>query len=316
MMNLQIYTGDCREVLPKLATESVQCCVTSPPYWGLRDYGHADQIGQEPTPEAYVETMRQVFSEVRRVLTPDGTCWIVIGDSYARNGGTGACGPNAIVGNTKSGEQQRNCTVPFGLKPKDLCMIPARVALALQADGWWLRSDIIWAKPNSMPESVTDRPTRSHEYLFLLTKSERYHYDHEAIKEPCSEDMQERASKGHTRGANGKLDKSRQDTISFRGEDSKQIDVSNGRNKRSVWTIPSASYSEAHFATYPPNLIKPCILAGCPVGGLVLDPFGGSGTTGMVAIELGRRAALIELNPKYVKLMEQRCHTTPGLPLT
>ncbi len=280
--NLTIIQGDCRTALRDMPSESVNCCVTSPPYWGLRDYGHADQIGQEKTPQEFVETMRQVFSEVRRVLRKDGTCWLNLGDSYS----TGSSGQNFLdpKGERPGGGRLKEAggyghtgrkKIP-GLKSKDLIGIPWRVALALQADGWWLRSDIIWAKPNSMPESVTDRPTRSHEYLFLLTKSERYHYDHEAIKEPMA-------------GGDGL------------------------RNKRDVWTMPTASYSDAHFATYPPDLIKPCILAGCPVGGTVLDPFGGSGTTGMVALELGRKAILIELNPEYAKLAEGRCFVTPGL---
>jgi DNA modification methylase len=199
-------------------------------------------------------------------------------------------------------------------KPKDLVPIPWMVAMALQADGWWLRSDIIWAKPNPMPESVTDRPTKSHEYLFLLTKSAKYYYDAEAIKESNAPDMIWRSEQGHTRGGNGKVDASRNDFNTLRGEQSKAI-TNLGRNKRSVWTVATAPYPEAHFATYPPDLIKPCIMAGARVGDTVLDPFTGSGTTGMVALELGRKAVLIELNPAYVKLIEQRCNVTMGLPL-
>ena len=349
---LTIINGDSRTALRELPDESVNCCVTSPPYWGLRNYGHPDQIGQEPTPEEYVENLRLVFAEVRRVLRKDGTCWLNLGDSFFGSWGNYS-GQN--LGNGKQREIANGSQVPNHaydgeetmrpptagkhptLKPKDLCMIPARVALALQADGWWLRSDIIWAKQNCMPESVTDRPTRSHEYLFLLTKSERYHYDHEAIKEPCIYDLDGTGTAAHKarqkEGAKSlptaerhgirppKEDKQRghsrrHDGFNDRWDKMEKAEQCTGmRNKRDVWTVAPANYPEAHFATYPPALITPCILAGCPVGGLVLDPFGGSGTTGMVALELGRRAVLVELNPEYTKLINERCATTPGLPL-
>jgi len=328
--------------------ESVNCCVTSPPYWGLRNYGHPDQIGQESTPEEYVQSLRGVFAEVRRVLRNDGTCWLNLGDCYC------STAPETLgdgMGNLGLGEaaaaarQKFRPKTPQGLKPKDLVGIPWRVAFALQADGWWLRADIIWAKINCMPESVTDRPTKSHEYLFLLSKSDRYHYDAEAIKEPYAEstireivegydgeatkdyegagvqnpsDVKRRIiSRARVTGRGGNKEAERQ-------TDSRQPQRTNsggfplllgGRNKRSVWTVKNAPYSDAHFATYPPDLVKPCVLAGCPVGGLVLDPFGGSGTTGMVALELGRRAVLIELNAGYVKLCAERCAITQGLPL-
>lgn len=301
---VRVERGDSRTVLPTLDAASVQCCVTSPPYWGLRDYDHADQIGQEATPQEYVESIVSVMREVRRVLADDGTLWLNLGDSYARNGGSGGCGPNASVGSTKAGVQERNCKAPNGYKAKDLIGIPWRVALALQADGWWLRQDIIWHKPNSMPESVTDRCTKAHEYIFLLSKAESYHYDHGAIKE--------RAERG---AAGSRFDTGKTAEHQLGRASGAERTESEWRNKRSVWSVPTAPYREAHFATFPPDLIRPCILAGCPIGGTVLDPFGGSGTTGMVAYENGRSAVLIELNQDYAKLINERLTTTPGLPL-
>jgi DNA modification methylase len=341
-MSLTIFTGDALAHLRAMPDESVQCCVTSPPYWGLRDYGHEGQMGGERTYQEYVEKMAVLFSEVRRVLKDDGTLWLNLGDTYAAaRGGTTPPAETLAGGTHGSGGEQskrgrgngynpsRNAAA-FGLKHKDLCGIPWRVAFALQEDGWYLRSDIIWAKPNPMPESVTDRPTKAHEYLFLLTKAERYYYDHEAIKEPsicgdprkpyCPGQVDSRGS-GHDRGA-GKVRPSVK-RGGFNGKTEEMADegrnafraIEDWRNKRSVWTIPTQPYPEAHFATYPPDLIKPCILAGSRPGDVVLDPFGGSGTTGMVALELGRKAVLIELNPEYVKLIEQRCRVTPGLGL-
>lgn len=386
---LDIIQGDCLTVLRELPDESVQCCVTSPPYWGLRDYGVDGQLGLEKTPEEYVAKMVEVFREVRRVLREDGVLWLNLGDSYNGSGAGGG-------GNRKGNEHGQHDAFsemgrPFadGLKPKDLCGIPWRVAFALQSDGWWLRQDIIWHKPNPMPESVTDRCTKAHEYVFLLSKSARYYFDAEAIKEqresPQRDDLIPRPEKAI--GPNGRNGHSQWET------GLKDTPSDAGRNKRSVWTVPSNPYSEAHFATFPPDLIKPCILAGtsargcCPTCGApwervvaresmrisdspryggngdrndsedgrttttttttgwapacecvvindhvaedsnghvsplepipctVLDPFGGSGTTGMVAIELGRKAILIELNPAYVKLIEKRTHVTPGLAL-
>ncbi len=428
---LKILTGDAIEQLRTLLDESVHCCVTSPPYWGLRDYGTAaweggdegcdhvapagisggqradrtftlgeiyksecgkcgakridSQLGLERTPEEYVAKMVEVFREVRRVLRKDGTCWINLGDAYAHSGACGGGSPLSNPTDGRIGDQsprgrkddriaqlKTGGTLSHGLKPKDLCGIPWRVAFALQADGWWLRSDIIWAKPNPMPESVTDRPTKAHEYLFLLTKASSYFYDAEAIKERSLWADDPRADQGHN-GADG------QGQRAFCSIDS------SGRNKRSVWTVATAPYPEAHFATYPPDLIKPCIMAGTSAKGCcarcgapwerllkstpmvinrtdrigemgefgryqssgtmiesaksetigwqptcdcddmgppplvvpctVLDPFAGSGTTGAVALELGRKAVLIELNPKYVALSRQRCDITPGLQL-
>lgn len=341
--------------LRELPDESVHCCVTSPPYWGLRDYGHEDQIGLEPSPTEYISKLVAVFAEVNRVLRNDGTLWLNLGDSFGTIGNRNGLDGSTITGSKTYG---RGCDAEHpqreqltGLRPKDLLGIPWRVVFALQEGGWWLRSDIIWAKANCMPESVTDRPTRSHEYIFLLSKSARYYYDHEAIKEPCiydvdgtgtaarkaraSEDLKswptsERAGirnggyknsvnfagknngnekqRGHSRRHNGFND--RWDHME------KEEQCTGMRNKRDVWTVAPANYREAHFATYPPDLIKPCILAGCPVGGIVLDPFLGSGTTAAVALELGRSAIGIELNPEYARMAMERCNVvTPGLPL-
>ncbi len=354
---LTVLTGDALEQLRTLPDESVQCCVTSPPYWGLRDYGTAaweggndfcdhkipatggnplqgankgnnnfeampfksqclkcgakridSQLGLEKTPEEYVAKMVDVFREVRRVLRRDGTLWLNLGSSYAQERGGRSEGSHG--GGVGRAEAPNNGSVkpPCGFKAKDLVPIPWMVAMALQADGWWLRSDIIWAKPNPMPESVTDRPTKSHEYLFLLTKSANYFYDAEAIKERGVQKDMDRPRNGRVIG---------NPSIEVRGGNSGvMLGVgTENRNKRSVWTIPTHSYPESHFATYPPDLIKPCIMAGSRVGDTILDPFAGSGTTGMVALELGRKAVLIELNPKYCKLIHQRCNVTMGLAL-
>ena len=300
---LTIHQGDNRAVLPTLEAGSVHTVVTSPPYWGLRDYGHGDQLGLEPTPDEYVANMVAVFREVRRVLRDDGTLWLNLGDSYAGAGMT--VGTSSKEGTAKrSARMFRSRTpghAPDGLKPKDLVGIPWRVAFALQADGWYLRSDIIWSKPNPMPESVTDRPTKSHEYLFLLAKSERYFFDADAVRE----DSAGRELFGNTGGkviVNGdRNDGGRQD-----------MTPTTHRNIRSVWTIATQPYPGAHFATFPPKLVEPCILAGSPSGGVVLDPFGGSGTTAMVAQHLSRRAVLIDLNPEY---LEQQLKRNAALPL-
>lgn len=320
---LSVLVGDCRAVLRSLPSESVQCCVTSPPYWGLRDYGHADQIGQEATPELFVQTMVEVFREVRRVLKADGTCWLNLGDSYAAgksgrtddgtDSQTSTLGPNrcGLPNNSGAGNVIAR-KAPQGYKPKDLIGIPWMTALALRADGWYLRQDIIWAKPNPMPESVTDRCTKSHEYIFLLTKSASYYCDMEAIQEPATN--RPSGNKAKSWGTNETTDRASgegnvETTRGFVYEGSET------RNKRSVWNVPTAPYKEAHFATYPPDLIKPCIMAGTRCGDMVLDPFGGSGTTGQVALELGRKATLIELNPDYAKIIDKRTNITLGLAL-
>jgi DNA modification methylase len=378
---ITILQGDALEKLRELPNESVQCCVTSPPYWGLRDYGTAQweggdndcthkptdewlnrnftgetavicgkdsqrasgvsrwyqedgsckcgakridaQIGLEDTPDAYVAKLVEVFREVRRVLKNDGTLWLNLGDSYWNGGAQKRDGGHDFVDGGKpkllaaKGSILQPKLAPIdGWKPKDLCGIPWRVAFALQADGWYLRSDIIWHKPNPMPESVTDRPTKAHEYLFLLSKQERYFYDVESIREKAieGEDLGLLRGRSFVDGNNVAWHAPSIQARQNNGVDSRT--AGNGfRNKRSVWTVPTSPYAEAHFATYPPDLIKPCILAGSRAGDTILDPFGGSGTTGMVAIELGRKAMLIELNPEYIKLIEQRCTTTPGFAL-
>ena len=422
-MTVRILRGDCRDMLRTLPDESVHTVVTSPPYWGLRDYGlppsmwggdpacehefgpmgkmhrggangggaatiGRDQsardavkefftgqicgrcgawhgcLGLEPTPQMFVEHLVEVFREVHRVLRADGTVWLNLGDSYATGAGkvgdhpgggeqgarwagdanrirdakrgyrgsrlsnqshqgkhlyTSAVGPNT---------QPNRMPIP-GLKPKDLVMVPARCALALQADGWWVRQDIIWSKPNPMPESVLDRCTKSHEYLFLLSKSERYYFDAEAIKEPASEGTHQRRAKypngkkpvagwatgpgahsaiEHAKPKNGarKLADAGYGIKNNASFDEAMAVMPEWRNKRSVWTVTTQPFKEAHFATFPPALIEPCILAGSPRGGAVLDPFGGAGTTGLVADQHGRDAILIELNPQYADMAQRR----------
>jgi len=320
------YQGDCREVLAELPAESVQCVVTSPPYWGLRDYGtstweggneecdHApdrnspsskleggkttqgmakifkevclscgakrvdNQLGLEQTPDEYVANMVEVFRAIRRVLRKDGTVWLNLGDSYASN-------PYA------------------GIKPKDLVGIPWRVAFALQADGWYLRADIIWSKPNPMPESVTDRPTKAHEYIFLLTKSPHYYYDADAIREPAQDSGGRDRSNNKTHSGLTGLSPHTGLTRAYSGEE--------GRNKRSVWEIPTQPYPEAHFATFPEALVKPCILAGTKEQDTVLDPFAGSGTVMQVAQEFGRNSIGVELSDEYIDLAIKRLERIP-----
>lgn len=333
-----IYHGDVREQLAALPNESVQTVVTSPPYWGLRDYGVEGQIGLEPTPEAFIETMVGVFREVRRVLRDDGTCWINIGDSYASGaiGGSNVGEKNTLSTGSKSGYHTRPKTenetakrrpVPYGLKPKDLVGIPWMLAFALRADGWYLRSEIIWHKKNPMPESVTDRPTKAHEQIFLLSKSPRYYYDAEAIKEQVEGGAHARVPGNHAHAAAdayGKGDeKHRTKGGLVKFSERKRAEAGSGiknntsmdaaltemvdrRNKRSVWTVASQPFSEAHFATFPPKLIEPCILAGAAPGAVVLDPFHGAGTTGMVALEHGRAYVGIELNADYIAMSVPR----------
>lgn len=321
---MDIIHGDCLTVMrERFADESVQCVVTSPPYWGLRDYGVDGQLGLESTPEEYVAKMVEVFREVRRVLKNDGVLFLNLGDSYS--GSANAGGESSRTCNSPPNARDRNLQTKKGngLKPKDLVGIPWRVAFALQSDGWYLRSDIIWHKPNPMPESVTDRPTKAHEYLFLMSKSERYYYDAEAIKEPAGgwngsafddeRDLYVRPTTG--RSPRVKADGTpRNDGKRWNENNGRGFIVGEYRNKRSVWTIATQPYSEAHFAIFPPKLIEPCILAGCPSGGLVLDPFAGSGTTIAVAQQLGRRGVGIELNADYIAMAETRC-AQGGLPL-
>lgn len=294
--------GNVLDVLPTIAAGRFRCCVTSPPYWGLRDYGHADQLGLEATPEMYVERMVRVFREVRRTLTDDGTCWINIGDSYANgevgrkgNGKREADPVERQMRDAQRPRAERRIALNTGVPPKNLIGIPWRLAFALQADGWYLRSDIIWAKPNPMPESVTDRPTKAHEYVFLLSKSARYFYDADAIADPTIKGAAGSTFTGGKTGTNGM------------GRVSEALrEERDTRNARSVWTIASQPFDGAHFATMPPTLAERCILAGSKIGDEVIDPFLGSGTTGMVAECNGRRWFGVELNPNYEPIIRQR----------
>jgi DNA modification methylase len=366
-VTVEILIGDCREQLRTLPERSVQTCVTSPPYFGLRDYGVDGQMGLEPTPDEFVAGMVAVFREVRRVLADDGTLWLNLGDSYASDskwgGSTGGKSAKALHGDTGVGRGKR----ATGLPDKNLIGIPWRVALALQADGWILRQDIIWHKPSPMPESVTDRCTKAHEYIFLMSKSPRYYFDGEAIKEPSSRGwagssfssgktathqmgkaqagdrpQAKRAmelahaaglTEAHiaairsvgisdvgkalttTNGA-GKNDPAIQalaaEAKGALGGYYREFLMAEKRNKRSVWTVATKPFKGAHFATFPPDLIEPCILAGCPVGGTVLDPFFGTGTTGLVASRLGRNAIGIELNPEYAAMARSRIDAPPS----
>jgi len=301
---VKIYQGDCISVLKTLPAESVNCCVTSPPYWGLRDYGVDGQLGLERTPEEYVSKMVDVFREVRRVLRGDGTLWLNLGDSYCSSGKWSESDDGRVQKGTgrKLYSNQPNRMPINGLKHKDLVGIPWMVAFALRADGWYLRQDIIWHKHNPMPESVRDRCTKAHEYIFLMSKWHRYFYDAEAIKEPD-------ANTDHPRNIlSGQPSLEPSNGIAAPNSGIRKFGgrCGQGRNKRSVWTVKTAPFPGAHFATFPPKLIEPCILAGCPMGGTVLDPFGGSGTVGMVAEQNRRNSILIELNPKYVEMARRR----------
>lgn len=292
----KIEFGDCRETMRKWAAEGVkaQTCVTSPPYYGLRDYGHDGQIGLEETPEEYIAAMVEVFRCVKDVLADDGTLWLNIGDSYNGSGGQGTK-PNIMSKEAAEGRGGKAIKVN-GIKSKDLIGIPWMLAFALRADGWYLRQDIIWHKPNPMPESVQDRCTKAHEYIFLLSKSPKYYYDNESIKDPVKQDWGTRDrtdGKYHNEGSglqpHSGLEKSYETA-----------------NKRSVWTVNTKPYAGAHFAVFPTELIEPCILAGAPVGGIVLDPFMGSGTTAQVAQNLGRQYLGCELNEDYKPLQDKR----------
>lgn len=378
-MTIKLLHGDCRDVLKTLPDASVHCCVTSPPYFGLRDYGTAQwkggaancvhsvggqvqdskapgaittgvrpgvdasrcrkcgaervdsQIGIEQTPDAYVAELVAVFREVRRVLRADGTLWLNLGDSYASNPASGGQQSTAMTGGEhKRTPGSRPYRRPDGLKPKDLIGIPWRVAFALQADGWYLRQDIIWHKPNPMPESVRDRCTKAHEYLFLLSKSERYYFDSAMMQEPAvateigaMDGGAQRMPDGSNANDGRNFRASRSGNKERKPASARGVPVDDGgktvgavagsvpwegftRNKRSVWTVTTQPFKEAHFATFPPALIEPCIAAGCPEGGTVLDPFGGAGTTGLVADRMQRNAVLIELNAEYAAISERR----------
>ena len=296
-MDYQIIEGDCIEGMRRLEGQSVNCVVTSPPYFGLRDYGHDGQIGLEASPDAYVSKLVEVFREVRRVLRDDGTVWLNLGDSYAGSGRGSGC--NTRKQTTNRGSQfssELEGAVPYGMKPKDLIGIPWMLAFALRADGWYLRQDIIWAKPNPMPESVKDRCTKSHEYIFLLSKSAKYYYDNEAVKEPVSPNSEYDRKIKATEPCPYDKALGRKQML---GHGS--VGTPDGRNKRDVWTVTTKPYKGAHYATFNPELIKPCILAGAPEGGIVFDPFVGSGTTVATAIQLGRKGIGIDLSFKYLQ---------------
>ena len=305
---IKVYVGDCRETLKNLADQSVHTCVTSPPYYGLRNYNDEDlQIGIEETPEQFVDNLVQVFREVKRVLRDDGTLWLNLGDSYGEQHGKGF-NTNKNEGYTNRSEEmqlkQGDVKVKTGLPRKNLLGMPWRVALALQADGWILRQDIIWHKPNPMPESCTDRCTKAHEYIFLLSKQAKYYYDNEAIKED-STFVNSQGVRGAPNSAHNIKKGVGDEGMEIRSGLSK-IGALEKRNKRSVWTVTTKPYKEAHFATFPKDLIEPCVLAGSPEGGVVLDPFGGSGTTAQVADGFNRDAILCELSQDYVDIMKRR----------
>lgn len=287
-----LYLCDSLEVMKEIPDQSVNCCVTSPPYFGLRDYGVDEQIGLEQTPEEYVDKLVLVFREVKRILRDDGTLWLNLGDSYAGSGKGGQSGEKRSK-NWKP--VYGNKGMSYGLKPKDLIGIPWMVAFALRADGWYLRSDIIWHKPNPMPESVKDRPTKSHEYIFLLSKSAKYYYDYEAIQEP---------TKGNEHDKRARISRKRFPTDKIAGI--RKSGYYPMANKRDVWTVNTKPFKEAHFAVFPEKLIIPCILAGCPKGGIVLDPFSGSGTTGIVCVKNNRKFIGIDINKEYIEMSAKR----------
>lgn len=326
-----ILQGDALSVLKTLDDESISCCVTSPPYYNLRDYGVDGQIGLEKSPEEYIEKLVEIFREVKRVLKKDGTLWVNVGDSYAGSGKGRVKGGVAKMENFGKVQLSNAGTINGILhktqcdscKPKDLIGILWMLAFALRADGWYLRQDIIWAKPNPMPESVRDRCTKSHEYIFMFSKSPRYYYDSESIKEDSvSYDKRPSAlqrarekdyatkdrlnPEAYLKTRYGGKKYTENPDAFYRTKSGNAYDYRPKRNKRDVWTVTTKPYKGAHFATFPPDLIEPCVLAGCPEGGTVLDPFAGSGTTGMVAKKHGRDFVLIELNEEYVKLCEDR----------
>lgn len=300
-MAIRILVGDARWVLDALPSRSVRCAITSPPYYGLRDYGAPDQLGQETTPDRYIAALVEIFREVRRILTDDGTLWLNLGDCYANDGkwggSSGGKHAGALHGQTGIGRGR----VVTGAKPKDLLMIPARVALALQADGWTLRSHVVWHKPNVMPESVRDRPTCCHESVFLFSKSAKYFYDAAAVREPFADARQGRdgGTAPRLRNRGGRSD-------GFTKPSGIDPSTNGGRNLRNVWTISTKPYKGAHFATFPPELAERCIKAGSAPGDTVLDPFFGAGTVGLVADRLNRHCTGIELNPRYADLARTR----------
>ena len=300
----KIYCGDALEWLRTIGTESVNTCVTSPPYYNLRDYGIDGQIGMEDTPEEYIDKLVEIFREVRRVLRPDGTLWVNMGDSYATRSG------RQPPANTRNTHGHTVKYPPAGYKYKDLMGIPWLLAFALRRDGWYLRQDIIWHKTNAMPESVRDRCTKSHEYIFLLSKSDRYYFDAAAIREPCGTKGNARTFRGGGVYTNGRS--FHNSALAENASHGNDVNKTGARNRRSVWSMATGHFKGAHYATFPERLAEPCILAGCPEGGTVLDPFAGSGTTGVVAKSLWRNFIGIEINPNYCEMAIDRILKTDG----
>ena len=304
-LSARVKVGDNLKTIKSLPDKSVQTVVTSPPYWGLRDYGEDEQLGLEPKPDDFIENLCRVFDEVWRVLKDDGTIWVNLGDSYSAQRWTGS-GKGQAMNKNNDGHRDINPIKESGLPDKNLVGIPWKFAFAMQARGWYLRQDIIWSKPNPMPESVRDRCTKSHEYIFLMTKQPKYYYDNEAIKEDAIWAEEKRAGQGRLnyQGKRQGVEGTGQEAF---------VSIVDKRNKRSVWTINVKAYREAHFATYPPELVTPCILAGSKEGDIVLDPFSGSGTTGEVALKHGRNYIGLELNPDYAVLSERRLTKAVGM---
>jgi DNA modification methylase len=333
MPGYTVHIGDCIESMKKMPDGSINTCITSPPYFGLRDYGHDGQIGLEPTPDEFVSALVAVFREVKRVLRDDGTLWLNLGDSYnsiwgihsgrmdnqtgvgagRRQWREGSARADGAVRSDGVSRRNRDGTHAPGLKPKDLIGIPWRVAFALQADGWYLRQDIIWHKPNPMPESVRDRCTKSHEYIFLLSKSPKYYFDADAIKEDAIGGQSGKAASFKREGSKREQKIPGQGYGTHRPDRDEVLYNGETRNRRSVWTVSTKPFKGAHFATFPPDLIEPCVLAGCPEGGTVLDPFGGSGTTAGVALKHNRNAVLCELNPEYAALIPDRIESITAI---
>ena len=309
MAKYEVLIGDAIDQLKTLDSKSIHCCVTSPPYYSLRDYGNDGQIGLEPTLAEYIDKLVEVFREVKRVLRDDGTLWLNIGDSY---NGTGGAGGDYNKGGLREGQPKYKGKNDMAFKRKDLMLVPHRLAIALQEDGWFVRQDIVWSKPNPMPEPAKDRCVKAHEYIFLLSKSPTYFFDHFAIQEDSVQGLTHSgrdansttAHYGADNGGNTGLDNWKR-KLRVHGTPEK-------RNKRSVWHSPNVPWKGAHFAVFPPTLIEPCVLAGCPIGGIVLDPFGGSGTTAGVALANGRNAILIELNTEYAALIPKRIEGIVG----
>ena len=305
---IQFLQGDCIEKIKELQNNSIDCVVTSPPYWGLRDYGVDGQLGLEKTYQEHIQNIVKLFKVIKPKLKDSATIWLNYGDSYASTvNGTKA---KNIKNDDRGFVDKPFSTIQGNIKPKDLVMMPNRIAIALQENGWWIRSEIIWHKPNPMPESTKDRPTNCHEKLWLITKSKNYYYNADAIKEDSiyapNKTHEKERPKGYYKGKWSSPEKGSRHDGSFKA-------IREKKNKRNVWTIPTKPFKNAHFATFPPKLIEPCIKAGCPENGIVLDPFGGAGTTGIVAKSLNRKSILIELNPKYINIAQKRVQEEFGL---